>query len=710
MASSRHHPQALILLAVLAAPGLGTPARALDFAGGTGTPEDPYQIAMAEQLVSLGGNQSLWDKHFALVADIVLDPNLPGPDAFPFRGHPSLYLSTGSLDGCGHEIRNLTSRGGGALFAYIGRDAIVRGLVLKDAVVESGMAVLAEENQGLIVSCSVEGTLSGWGSPKTAALVASNSGVIMHCRTAVRVTGAAGFVGVNYGTIVACYATGPVSKGYNYDSYCLAGLVGENFGTISRCYASGAVSAPSEDANYTAAGLVGRNSSYGTIERCYASGDVSGSGTTAGLVVGNSGTIKQCYASGKAQWPLVGEGEAKGVLNCYFLARPGDPGENQCGVPMSDTQMRRRESFIGWDFWGDRYDGAEDTWMMPADGGYPVLALVERPTSGGGGTAEDPYILESPDQLLGICRDQRAHYRLGADIDMQGRSFSSAPIRSFQGYLDGDGHSVGNFTLAGPRDLAFLGILYPQATIVNLHLQPVRITVEDDLSPVGALAVINRGKIMNCTASVEIQINSAPEIEFLGGLVGSNEGGELRQCSACCYCYGVGGYRDTLRRSGGLIGNNAGVVAECHALCFANGQLFDFGALVGQNSGTITDCYGEGYLSSYLNPRYAMASPYMGGLVGWNVGTIANCYATTAVAAHPINGGLIGHTSANTIMSSFFLSEADGGGPDNGLGTPLSAEEMSRQASFVGWDFMGVWMICEGRDYPRLRWEGVECE
>jgi hypothetical protein len=702
MASSRHHPQALILLAVLAALSLCTPARALDFAGGTGTPDDPYQIATAEQLISIGADEGFQSKHFVLLADIDLEPNLAGGRI----SNPALLnLSGGSLDGRGHEIRNLTR----TLIGLVEGNAVVCGLVLKSAVVESGMAILAEENRGLIVNCSAEGTLAGWGGSRTAALVASNSGVIMHCRTAVRVTGAAGFVGVNYGTIVACHATGSVCAEYDSDSYYIGGLVGENFGTISRCYAAGAVSASSDNVSLTAGGLVGGNDHYGMIEHCYATGDVSGD-ATAGLVAGNSGTIRQCYASGRARWPLVGAGEAKGVLNCYFLARPGDPGENQCGVPMSDTQMRRRESFIGWDFWGDRYDGAEDTWMMPADGGYPVLALVERPTSGGGGTAEDPYILESPDQLLGICRDQRAHYRLGADIDMQGRSFSSAPIRSFQGYLDGDGHSVGNFTLAGPRDLAFLGILYPQATIVNLHLQPVRITVEDDLSPVGALAVINRGKIMNCTASVEIQINSAPELEFLGGLVGSNEGGELRQCSACCYCYGVGGYRGTLRRSGGLIGNNAGVVAECHALCFANGQLFDFGALVGQNSGTITDCYAEGYLSSYLNPRYAMASPYMGGLVGWNVGTIANCYATTAVAAHPINGGLIGHTSANTIMSSFFLSEADGGGPDNGLGTPLSAEEMSRQASFVGWDFMGVWMICEGRDYPRLRWEGVECE
>jgi hypothetical protein len=34
---------------------------------------------------------------------------------------------------------------------------------------------------------------------------------------------------------------------------------------------------------------------------------------------------------------------------------------------------------------------------------------------------------------------------------------------------------------------------------------------------------------------------------------------------------------------------------------------------------------------------------------------------------------------------------------------------MNRQASFTGWDFETVWTICEGKDYPRLRWEAMPC-
>lgn len=28
----------------------------------------------------------------------------------------------------------------------------------------------------------------------------------------------------------------------------------------------------------------------------------------------------------------------------------------------------------------------------------------------------------------------------------------------------------------------------------------------------------------------------------------------------------------------------------------------------------------------------------------------------------------------------------------------------------AGWNFYTTWMICEGQDYPRLQWEGVECD
>ena len=58
------------------------PAQPYHFAGGTGEPNDPYQIATAEQLISIGSDPNLLDKHFILLNDIDLDPNLPGGRVF----------------------------------------------------------------------------------------------------------------------------------------------------------------------------------------------------------------------------------------------------------------------------------------------------------------------------------------------------------------------------------------------------------------------------------------------------------------------------------------------------------------------------------------------------------------------------------------------------------------------------------------------------
>jgi len=644
---------------------------AAEFAGGTGTLEDPYQIATAEQLMSIGLDRKPQTKHFALVADIDLDPDALSQAALDGSRKAVLSLSAGSLDGRGHEIRNFGGRGidsTDSLIKSIGRDAIVRNLTLKSALMNSGEAILASSNEGLMVSCSVEGTLlgaTGWGP-----LVASNSGTIMYCRAVVLIASGSGLVGKNTGTIVACCATW-------------------------------AASAESDCAGCIRGGLV--TSNFAIIEHCYATGDVSAGSASAGLVGYNTGTIRQCYASGRAAQPLA-DGVGSGVENCCFLSAPGGGTDNGVGVPLTDAQMRRQESFVGWDFRGDRTDGPEDTWFMPPEGGFPLLVALDMPTSGGSGTADDPYVIESADQFLSVPRDLLAHYRLAADIDFQGRSFSSPMIPLFQGSFDGTGHAVANFVLTDVGNSSVFGILGLQATVTNLNLQRVRIVAGG--GPTGTLAARNRGKVAGCTANVII--STAKMGDSIGGLIGANEGGEVRQCSVRCGLAGTG----NLSYCGGLIGDNSGLIVECHGLCFANGNLFASGALVGRNSGTITDCYAGGHLNSHHYVR-GPTSPFMGGLVGWNTGSITNCYASTTIDSSPISGGLAGWRPEGSITNSYFLLRTDGGGPDNGLGTSLTNAQMRQQASFVGWDFAGetangsgdIWRIDEGKDYPRLSWE-----
>ena len=58
------------------------PAATAQYSGGSGTANDPYQIATAADLIALGETPEDYDKHFLLTADIDLDPNLPGRKVF----------------------------------------------------------------------------------------------------------------------------------------------------------------------------------------------------------------------------------------------------------------------------------------------------------------------------------------------------------------------------------------------------------------------------------------------------------------------------------------------------------------------------------------------------------------------------------------------------------------------------------------------------
>ena len=82
--------------------------------------------------------------------------------------------------------------------------------------------------------------------------------------------------------------------------------------------------------------------------------------------------------------------------------------------------------------------------------------------------------------------------------------------------------------------------------------------------------------------------------------------------------------------------------------------------------------------------------------------------ATPALAAP--NAGQLSQSSDGTTACSYFLAPPEAiVPPDDGIGISLMDNQMKQQASFVGWDFEGVWTICEGNDYPRLGWEQADC-
>ena len=232
------------------------------YSGGTGEPNDPYQIATAEDLISLGEDPNDYDKHFILTADIdlsgytferaVIAPDTNDVESY-FQGIPF----TGVFDGQWHRIHQLHIEGSSnlGLFGQLGRGAQITNLSLVDA------------------------NIVGTGS-KIGLLVGYNSGTITNCYSTGMITGehdVGGLVGFNGGSITTSYSNASVSG-----DICVGGLVGRNnySDQITTSYSTGSVSGDNR-----VGGLVGEN--YGSITSCYSTGAVSGEDSIGGLVGSN---------------------------------------------------------------------------------------------------------------------------------------------------------------------------------------------------------------------------------------------------------------------------------------------------------------------------------------------------------------------------------------------------------------------------------------
>ncbi len=367
-ASGSHIVRAVSIL--IAACLVVFPAQA-KYSGGTGEPNDPYQIATAADLIALGETPGDYDKHFLLTADIDLDPNLPGRKVFgkaviaPDTEDAEWWFQgtafTGVFDGDGHRISHLTIMGEnwlglfGQLAGWPVRGQLRNLSVIDVSITGSGNHVggLVGSNEGSMTDCHSAGTvMGGGGSYDVGGLVGGNRGGLIRCDSTCVVSGGSGVGGLVGGTcgdvndcssagqvngdrsvgglaggngcllgscgkgLVRCRSTATVSG-----EECVGGLVGYNGGQISQCFSSGAVNGRSE-----VGGLVGGNgenydgqqsesSSGGPIVDSYSTGSVSGQDQVGGLLGANTdGRLTRCYSSGG----VAGSGRVGGLVGCNY--------------------------------------------------------------------------------------------------------------------------------------------------------------------------------------------------------------------------------------------------------------------------------------------------------------------------------------------------------------------------------------------------------
>jgi hypothetical protein len=596
------------------------------YSGGSGDSNDPYQIRFVVDLLELAAETDDYNKCFVLTANVdlrFLDPRttaLISPDTNNANSTFDGTAFTGVFDGNGFSILNLTIDTSGAgndylgLFGKIGASGQIKNLRLKNVSITSG----------------------------------SNS--IYLGGLAGRTTG---------GTISNCFSTGAVTSGNS--ASCIGGLVGAAGGTIGNCYSTDAVCGEGNSLNL--GGLVGLNLS-GTISNCYSTGAVTGGSNSAGIggLVGwnLSGIIGDCYSAGAVSYGsgpsgvggLIGGNGGGLIVSCYFLDVSGP--NNGLGTPLTDSDMKKQSSFIGWIF--------PNIWRIREGVSYPKL----------------PYRIGTASNLLTMAAntaDYDEYFVLTADINLATSGpFTTAVIApdtnnskagfqgvAFTGVFDGYGFTISNLTVdtggAGNICLGLFGNI-SGGEIKNLRLEDVNITGGENSQCLGALAGNSGdGTVSSCCSKGNV--TGGGFANYIGGLVGYN----YSDISDCCSTGTVIG-GDSSNPLGGLVGYNAGGnISNCRSAGGVTGgdDSTYIGGLVGYNAGggTISNCLSTGNVAggNHLHS--------IGGLMGYNTGgDTSNCRSTGNVTGGNNSydlGGLVGWHESGNISNCFSIGSISGG-------------------------------------------------
>jgi len=683
MTGSRHCSRAATAAVLFLLVLHTAPSHALDFAGGTGEPNDPYQIATAEQLLAMDDDPNLCDKHFALVADLDLDPALPGREVFAgpllrqwvfpsgLRGRGVPF--EGTLHGNGHTIHNSVfhiprGSGGSGVFQAVGKSGRICDLHLRDVLIVDDMGeglycgALVGQNAGFVANCSVTGTIvtgveaSAYHPSRGGGLIDYNAGIVVDCHSQCYIVGeqVGGLAGTNgeTGRVVFCSTNGLVLGGGTS-----GGLVGTNAGLIQYSFAEGG-------------NLVGSNS--GIVRESYA----SGFGTWSSLVSTNTGTVANCYVTGTAlvdsyrslpgglvgtnkgtivsscssrsiekpgavpePLPLVGNAEyADDVRQSYYLATEKPAGITHgehywlSGVPLLAEEMQQQASFPGLDFVGDPNDGTQDHWFM-AESGAPILVWQAGIPELAGIPDISGLELESARQFLtwmgfvpGVISYDYARAQEVCDgRDCQWVSTEGQALYTCPGTYAAPGSSLEIVVSLGPYD-------FNSNPGDGSESNPYQIATAGQLDALHDRPDLWAGHFI-LTADLDLTNQTYP-LALIRAFSGTFDGNG----HAIRY-HGRHGLFETIEPNA-VVCN----LALDSALISAIPEAGYLGILAGRNGGQIIHCGARG--------RLFAGEDTIGGLVGCNEGKISHCtFSGQILSGYWQIGGLVGYNTGQIANS-----------------------------------------------------------
>jgi hypothetical protein len=448
------------------------------FAGGSGTAEDPYQIETIQQLQKIG-ESTYRSSHFIQVADIDASDTKNWNDGQGFK--PISFR--GDYDGKDYVISDL----------YINRqDEDYVGLVSSLAGDARSGKTAKIRRLGLVnVDITGGNYVGGLAGYKLLARIETSF-------VTGRVTGQRQVGGLIGHFERSCDGSEPppdkspvILRSYSQVTVSGTEKVGGVAGSAAATFPTGIYYG------------------CGGIHETYASGQVSGED----MVGGWAGIMADLRPQSANYWDISLNDDLEAIG--YYFYTGSDPNIIE---GLNTEQMTGQNAFI----YMNKLD-FEHIWQLTE--GYPVLRwqdpadAVDPPFAGGSGTEPDPFQIETLEQLQLVDDLYEYHYLLVSDIDASetagwndGKGFKPARLT---GSFDGGGHIISNLYINRPDEyhVGLFGFA-ERAKIVNTGLVDVEITGRESVGGIAGTSYLS--DIHNSFVTGSVTASG----RFAGGLVG----------------------------------------------------------------------------------------------------------------------------------------------------------------------------------------------
>ena len=313
--------------------------------------------------------------------------------------------------------------------------------------------------------------------------------------------------------------------------------------------------------------------------------------------------------------------------------------------------------------------------------------------AGGKGTEQEPYLVNTEDQLRYIAEAmnedvdwENIWFALDSDITLTGGDWlpighaiqaeingqkENFSVYPFRGNFDGRNHSISNLTIGSeeaPADIYLSGLFGLVAGvhdtnetptederlvhIQNINLKNIAVNVNSryEANAGGLVAWAQNGFVIdNCSVDGIINAKTKESFARIGGLVGSTLRGVITDC---CTDVTVNASTETSSvYAGGLAGmTNRSAQVNCYTLgnISANAESNNkamVGGLTGMSGGTNISCYTYGNIESLIT------TVDVGGINGRSVGIAADCECYfNSSAVYKTAGKEITETSASGTL------------------------------------------------------------